>query len=438
LNAADVMEGRYRLERLLGTGGMAEVWLAEDQRLARWVAVKVLREAFDETLDATTIAAFEREARVIARLQHPNIVAVYDAGTHEGRRYIVMEYVHGYSLRQLLETQGRLPEVEAIRYGMQVASALHYAHGQGVVHCDIKPENILITEHGVAKVADFGVAETLTRTLTPRQAQELLGTIAYLAPEVIEGSAPAASSDVYALALTLFEAIAGRTPFGGSTARAAIGQRLAAPAPPLRTFARGASPEVEAVLARSLALSPYDRYPGAEAFAQALRRVPPQRDTANLPVAAPPGRPPQLQQRHTTARVRRGAIAPPVDGNPVSGSAILLAVGVVLAALGIGVAAAIFLANRDDDNGGNSETPTPAPTQQQSPVATATPTRTSVSPTPSHTPAPSPTVQPTATRTPTRQPTPANTPPQGTVKPQPTTPAPTLTHQTPVVSPTQQ
>ncbi|MBK7330618.1 MAG: serine/threonine protein kinase [Dehalococcoidia bacterium] len=180
MNASDVIDGRYRLERLLGTGGMAEVWLAEDQRLRRWVAVKVLHEQFSGT-GSELVAAFEREATVIARMQHQNIVGVYDAGSHDGRRYIVMEYVHGYSLRQLLETQGRMTEAEAIRYGVQIASALHYAHGQGVVHCDIKPENVLINEAGVAKVADFGVAETLTRTMAPGQAQDLLGTIAYLA-----------------------------------------------------------------------------------------------------------------------------------------------------------------------------------------------------------------------------------------------------------------
>jgi serine/threonine-protein kinase len=437
LNVSDIIEGRYRLERLLGTGGMAEVWLAEDQRLRRWVAVKVLREAFSAESDAETIAAFEREATVIARLQHPSIVAVYDTGVHDGRRFIVMEYVHGYSLRQMLESQGRLTEQEAVRYGAQVAAALHYAHSQGVIHCDIKPENVLISENGTAKVADFGVAETLTRTMAPGQAQDLLGTIAYLAPEIIEGSEPSPGSDIYSLGLTVFELVAGRPPFGGSTAGQALGQRLATPAPRLRTFARGASPELEEVLARALALSPRDRYPSAGAFAAALQRVPQATARPRAPVAAPPGSPPQLGQRHTTARIRRTAAASPPTGG-VRGSTILMAAGVVLAALGVGVAVALLLSRIDDNDGGTPPSPTPgqtatvAPTKpgEPSPTRTAAPTATT---TPQ--PSPSPTQgQATPTRTPTPQQQPTQTPiqQQSTATPTPpqgNTPAPSPTTQ---------
>ena len=402
---------------------MAEVWLAEDGRLGRWVAIKALREAFDETLDADAIAGFEREATVIARLQHPNIVAVFDAGSHEGRRYIVMEYVHGYSLRQLLETQGRLTEAEAIRYGTQVASALQYAHGRDVVHCDIKPENILINENGVAKVADFGVAETLTRTMTPRQAADLLGTVAYLAPEVIEGASPSPASDIYSLGLTVFEAIAGRLPFGGSSAGASIGQRLASPAPALRTFSRDASPEMESVLGRALSLSPRDRFPNAGAFGQALQRVPLHEGPPTAPVVAPSGRPPQLH-RHSTARVRRGAVAPPPGG--VGAGTILLAVGVLLAALGLGIVAALIISNTDNDGGGGTETPTATatlasptqePTQTRPPSATPRPTE---APSPTATqPPPTATSQApaTATRAATAAPSPQPTAPAATAPP---------------------
>jgi serine/threonine-protein kinase len=154
--------------------------------------------------------------------------------------------VHGQSVRHLLEIQGRLTEGEAVRYGIQVGTALQYAHGQGVIHCDVKPENILVDENGVAKVADFGVAETANRTLRPDEVRDILGTIAYLAPEVIQGAAADPRSDVYSLALTVYEMVAGRLPFTGTNPAAVAGQRLGSAPPPLRTFAISASPELEA------------------------------------------------------------------------------------------------------------------------------------------------------------------------------------------------
>ena len=393
---------------------MAEVWLAEDERLGRWVAIKMLHESYQLGTDHEAVQAFEREARVIARLQHPNIVAVFDAGSWEGRRYIVTEYVHGYSLRQILETQGRLTEAEAIRYGAQVAAALQYAHEQGVIHCDVKPENVLINETGVAKVADFGVAETLNRTLAPGQARDLLGTIAYLAPEIIQGTEPDARSDVYSLGLTIYELVAGRLPFAGTNAAALAGQRLATPAPPLRTFARSASAELEGVLARSIAISPADRFPTAGALATSLRRVPAV-SSAPAPVLAPPGRPPQLRSRHPTARVRRSAVQRTSSG--VSGGVLLVAIGVILAGLGLGIGVALYFSANDEGRAPGptpTATPTeatPVPTQA---VNTPSPTPTAETPTPSptvETPTPTPTMEtPTATQTPTQLPTEEPTP----------------------------
>lgn len=406
---------------------MAEVWLAEDDRLGRWVAIKALHESYQLGADEDAVAAFEREARVIARLQHPNIVAVHDAGTWEGRRYIVTEYVHGYSLRQILETQGRLTEAEVIRYGSQVASALQYAHEQGVIHCDVKPENILINETGVAKVADFGVAETVTRTLAPGQARDLLGTIAYLSPEVLQGSEPDARSDVYSLGLTLYELVAGRLPFAGGTPAALAGQRLTAPAPPLRTFARSATAELEGVLARAIATSPDDRYPTAGAFATALRRVTAPAPTQTAPVIAPPGRPPQLRSRQPTARVRRPA-APAPTGGGISGGTLLVVLGVILMGIAIGLIVALALSRGDDDPGGQpsptptEETATETPEPTEEPEATPTPTEEAEpSPSPTATTPPSPTATPTeeASPTPTEEPTEAPTEEAPTVTPEP-------------------
>jgi serine/threonine-protein kinase len=436
LNVADVIDARYRLDRLLGTGGMAEVWLAQDQRLGRWVALKVLRESVGT--DGDLVAGLEREARLIAQLQHPNIVGVYDTGVHEGRHYLVMEYVHGYSLRQLLETQGRLTEGEAIRYGMQVAAALQYAHERGVIHCDIKPENILVNETGVVKVADFGVADTLTRTLAPNQARDILGTIAYLAPEIIQGFDADPRSDVYSLGLTVYELVAGRLPFAGSTPAAVAGQRLGVPPALLRSFARSASPELEATLARALALPPGERFQTAAEFLAALRRVPPSRGPG-APTIAPPGRAPRpvegqggIRRRHTTARIDRGPSrldSRPRRGRPAA-TTVLVTIGVVLLALGVGIAGALVIADR---NNGGSPAPTPTAT-----VAgpTALPTRTStprptneptLTPVPSPSPSPSPTTAPSPTVKPSASPSPATaTPGTATPKPSPS-PGPTAT-----------
>ena len=434
-----LIDGRYRLERLLGTGGMSEVWLAEDQRLGRWVAVKVLRSSLG---DDDLVSGLEREARIVARLQHPNIVGVLDAGRHEGRYFIVMEYVHGQSIRDILDAQGRLTEREAVRYGLQVAAALQYAHDQDVVHCDVKPENILIDQNGVAKIADFGIADTLTRTLSPSEARDILGTIAYLAPEVIQGAQADARSDVYSLGLTLYETVAGRLPFAGSSPAAVAGQRLAAAAPPLRTFALAATPEFEAVLARAIAPFPLDRYQSAAEFAQALRTLPAPKSGAGVPVVAPPGRAPRRpvdapppRRRQPTARVRRGsALEMGKSRQRSSGAAVGAAIAAVLLALGAGaIAAAIIITRNGDSNvvvlpspspvavtSTPARTPTATPTGQPSPTPTSTATPT---PTPTPTPTRAPSATPTATPA-SRTPTPAASPSPGATSTPTRTPTP--------------
>ncbi|OAI40970.1 hypothetical protein AYO38_00890 [bacterium SCGC AG-212-C10] len=445
MNPSDVIDARYRLERLLGTGGMAEVWLGEDLRLGRWVAVKILRETLGDA-DEDIVGGIQREARVIARLQHPNIVSAFDAGEFAGRHYLVQEYVHGYSLRQLLETQGRFTEDETLRYGTQIAGAIDYAHQQGVLHCDIKPENILVNENGVAKITDFGVADTVTRTLSPEQARDVLGTIAYLAPEVIQGAPSTPQSDVYSLGLTLYEMAAGRLPFAGANAAAIAGQRLGTPAPRLRQFAMSASPQLEEVLARALSLSLADRYRTAGDFANALRRVPPPGSHVTAPIAAPPGRPPRLTgpaaagqvRRHNTSRIvhRAGAVAPQPEKH--SNVPTLIAVAAtVLFALGAGTVAAIILTGGGDGDGGNTE-PTPTISLTAVPTTEATPTTAPATRPPSATVAPSATsttpppptatsAPPTATAT-----TPANTP---TTAP-PTQPPPTVAPTAPAATAT--
>ena len=416
LEASDLLGGRYRLERLIGRGGMAEVWLARDERLDRPVAVKVL----DDRLSASGEFGdtLEHEARTIARLQHPNIVAVFDVGEHEGQHFLVMEYVHGSSLRDLLRLHGRLPWSDVVRIGRQAAAALAEAHHQGVVHCDIKPENILVDHHGVVKVTDFGVAEAVTRTMTADDAREILGTAAYLAPEVLEGSAPTPASDVYGLALTLYEAAAGRLPFQGPTPAAVAVQRLSTPPAPLRTFVPSAPPELESVLARALAREPEHRYPTGAELATALARVP---VGPASHIAGAPGRPPAAP-KHRTERLRPRGVSPARS----SGGATWAALATIVAGLVIIGAAGAFVLR--DAFGGHSTTPTPLPTL---PPATATPPATHPATVETPTSTPTPTEAPTPTFTPTATPTPAPSPtpsPSPTPPPTPTPgPSPTPT-----------
>jgi serine/threonine-protein kinase len=404
VNPSELLDARYRLERLLGTGGMSEVWLAEDTRLSRWVAVKILR---DLSREPELAGALEKEARVVAQLQHPGIVTVFDAGRHGQQNYLVMEYVHGYSLRQLLTTQGRLTEQEALRYGEQIAEALHYAHTKGIVHCDVKPENILVTQEGVAKVADFGVAETISRTMTPQQARELAGTVAYLAPEVIQGAPPSPAADIYALGLLIYELVAGRLPYAGTTAASSAAQRLAGQAPSLRAFAMGASVELDAVLARALALNPADRFPSAHIFAGAMRRVPIRPGSGVPAVVSAPGTLPPLRQRsRSTTRLSSAPRSNPAGGWFWAALAVALAGAIV-----VGAGGAYFLANRDGTN--TARTPTPSPPSATARASTSTPRP------PTQTPTNEATFTPTVTKTPpAATPTPSPTrPPLPSVSP---------------------
>ncbi|HXU23799.1 MAG TPA: protein kinase [Tepidiformaceae bacterium] len=428
MKPSDVIDERYRLEALLGTGGMAEVWLADDLRLDRAVAIKVLRDGASDAHDGDLISSLDREARVIARLQHPNIVGVYDTGVFEGRHYLVMEYVQGYTLRQLLDARGRVPEPDAVRYAIPIAAALQYAHEQGVVHCDVKPENVLISEQGVPKVTDFGVAETITRTLSPEQARDIVGTIAYLAPEVIQGANADPRSDVYSLGMTLYEMIAGRLPFSGATPAAAAGQRLAMPAPPLRSFNPEASPEIEGVLAKALAISPASRFPTALEFSAALRRAA-QRPAAQgyvtrqgpVAVAPPiPSRSGGVSRRNPTARVTRTTTyqeLPPSGGGGISAAGMAAVLGIIIIAAVGGLVAALILTNQNSgSNAATSPTATTAATQGATatpppPTATAKATNApTATPVPSDTATPLPSATATATRRATATPRPTASP----------------------------
>jgi serine/threonine-protein kinase len=259
---------RYVLERPLGAGGMAVVFLAHDVRHDRPVAVKVLRSDLAEMAHGER---FAREIKMVARFAHPHILSVFDSGDEDGHPYFVMPFVEGESLRARLEREHRLPVREAVRLGREIADALHYAHEHGVVHRDIKPENILL-ESGHAVVADFGIARVMSggdgRVTTVGMT---LGTPAYMSPEQITGEATVdRRTDIYSLGCVLFEMLTGRSPFAGKNTQQLIAGHVTQVPPRVRELRADAPAAVEAVVARALAKSVDDRYATAGELAEAL------------------------------------------------------------------------------------------------------------------------------------------------------------------------
>src|SRR3954447_4539184 len=211
-----LLDGRYAIEARLARGGMASVYLATDIRLERRVAVKVMHAALAE--DPDSVARFNREARAAARLSHPAAVSVYDQGTDDGHVFLVMEYVAGATLREVLRDRSRLTAGEAVAVMDHVLAALGAAHAAGLVHRDIKPENVLVTPDGRVKVADFGLARAIAGTTLTGDDGALLGTAAYVAPEQVRDGVADARSDVYSAGILFFELLTGTPPFSGDSA----------------------------------------------------------------------------------------------------------------------------------------------------------------------------------------------------------------------------
>ena len=283
--AATFAGGRYRVERTLGRGGMATVFLAEDLELARPVAVKVLDGGLEG--DGDLGERFRREARTAASLQHPNVVAVYDAGDEDGRLYIVMECVSGEGLDALLAREGRLDPGHVLRLADQAAAGLGYAHAAGVVHRDVKPANLLLREDGVLKVTDFGIARAAADEVTQlTQAGTILGTAAYLAPEQARGEPAEAPADVFALGVVLYEALTGRVPWPVESI-ASLAELGVTPPPAVGELADGVPAQLEAAVEHALAYDPADRPPDADALRRELGATAETGATVAMPGVAP-------------------------------------------------------------------------------------------------------------------------------------------------------
>jgi serine/threonine protein kinase len=262
----DVIAGRYRLGAVIGDGGMAEVRAAEDVRLTRAVAVKLLHPNLARQDESRL--RFEEEARAAARLSDPNVVAIYDTGEHEGRPFIVMELLPGRTLHDEL-LDGPLSEARACALAVPVLRALRAAHAKGVIHRDIKPSNILLTDSGEAKVADFGIAKVAESSDLTAQGQ-LVGTPSYLAPECVAGGTATVASDLYAVGVVLYEALGGRRPFTGDTPLAICHAICTDEPQPLRELRPDLGAHVTSVVARAMAKDPQQRYGSADEMLRAL------------------------------------------------------------------------------------------------------------------------------------------------------------------------
>jgi eukaryotic-like serine/threonine-protein kinase len=267
-----LLAGRYRLDRHLASGGMAEVWEATDEVLYRPVAVKLLHGHLAD--DPALRARFHHEAVAAARLVHPAIVAIYDTCDEPGAEAIVMELVRGRTLREYLDERGRLDPVEVVHIGAEVASALTCAHKAGIIHRDVKPANILLSDDGRVLVTDFGIAKVLDEPDLTRTSQ-LLGTVKYLAPEQVESGPVDARTDVYALGAVLYESLCGEAPFRADNQAALALARLTRDPQPPHDIVVGVPPALEAAVMRALARRPGNRFATADELRTALLGVRP-------------------------------------------------------------------------------------------------------------------------------------------------------------------
>jgi eukaryotic-like serine/threonine-protein kinase len=277
-----VLADRYEIDSVLGEGGMAKVFRGTDRVLGRTVAVKVLAPQFAR--DETSVTRFRREAQSAASLNHPNVVSVFDTGSDDGIHWIVMEYLEGRTLREVIDEEGPVEPQRAALIARDVAVALATAHEKGLVHRDVKPANIMITPTGETKVMDFGIARAVSSTGDPTLTRTgfVMGTAAYLSPEQAEGKPVDARSDIYSLGCVLYEMLTAKPPFDGDSPVAVAGKHLAEEPEPITRVNPGVPGELEAVVARAMRKDPEDRYQNAREMAEDLGRA----VSGEIPLAA--------------------------------------------------------------------------------------------------------------------------------------------------------
>jgi beta-lactam-binding protein with PASTA domain len=269
MDAGTVIDDRYKVISRLGAGGMADVFLAEDMQLGRKVALKLLHRRFAE--DPGFVERFRREAQAAAGLQHPNVVSVYDRGSYDDTYYIAMEYLPGRTLKQLIRDEAPLDPVRAIDITIQILKAARFAHRRGVIHRDLKPHNVIIDESDHAKVTDFGIARAGASDMT--ETGSIMGTAQYLSPEQAQGLAVSESSDLYSIAVVLYEMLSGRVPFDAEAAVTIALKHVSEAPPAISTINPNVPPELEQVVMWALNKNPSDRPKDADEFVAALEQA---------------------------------------------------------------------------------------------------------------------------------------------------------------------
>jgi tRNA A-37 threonylcarbamoyl transferase component Bud32 len=326
----ELIGGRYEVEDLVGTGGMSSVYRARDTVLERRVALKILHQHFTD--DPEYVERFRREARAIAGLNHPNIVTVIDRGELDNHQFIVFEHVPGENLKDFVRRRGPLPVDEALALIGQIARGLAFAHEHGVVHRDVKPQNVLLDESGTAKVTDFGIARSLDPGDGLTETGTLLGTSEYISPEQAGGQRVDARSDQYSLGVVLYELLTGEPPYSGDNFMAVALKHVRDPVPRVRDRRTDVPASVEAIVSRAMAKRPEDRFPSTEDMLAALE-------------AAAEGGPGPSEG--ATGVIPRGERSRPPRRrrlSPLWAALVVVAAGALVLAL--------ILANRDGGSGG--------------------------------------------------------------------------------------
>src|SRR3954469_6716855 len=285
----EVLSDRYELEELVGTGGMSSVFRAHDRLLDRKVALKILHEQY--TSDDEYVERFRHEARAVAALSHPNTLRVIDRGEHEGRQFIVFEYVAGENLKRLIERRGPAPVATSLELAMQIGRGLSFAHQQGLVHRDVKPQNVLLNGDGQAKVTDFGIARSLDVQHGMTQTGTVLGTSDYIAPEQAQGQRVDEHTDVYSLGVVLYELLTGEVPFPGENFVAVAMRHINEEPPSVRAKRPDVSPRLDAAIQRAMAKDPQARFQTMADFCRELEACLAELQSQGTQVIAAPAAP---------------------------------------------------------------------------------------------------------------------------------------------------